>query len=503
MLAWMAYSVLFAALVHAAAAALDRLAEGTRIARRLVWASALAISAVTPLVFATRLAPAAAEIAISPTANGNRRDLAVAAATRTMARVGEREFPFDMAARYLWAALSLGCVAFLARAAINIARRSRRWPTVDVGHTRVLVAPDVGPAVIGVFRPRVVVPQWTLSLDETSRDLMLRHEMEHVRARDPLLLLGATSIVVLIPWNPMSWLLLSRLRLAIEIDCDRRVLERVDRVSEYGRLLLMVSAHRTMRLPLAASLGTRRSLLERRIKAMTPSPPRYPRLVTAACIAIALVAGTAAARAPRPAPLRPIPRTTALPTSVSARPATRPQTPQRVVTGNTTSAPNVVVRAQTYVDSLTIAQVRAMIAQHQSPALSGDAGSTRVTLVVDANGRYVTSFAEGGEVTVETWGGRGARGGDVVHLQRERVDHGTVTRSRIDKRENEIAPRVSSEFNAGPAGLREIALDMPGFNQPALGTLIDLSTVRSVRLRTYAPGQLGSGLLYVYVVVVR
>src|SRR5438045_3381046 len=76
-----------------------------------------------------------------------------------------------------------------------------RWRALDLDGASFLVTPNLGPAVIGLVRPRVIVPEWALSLDEKARALMLRHEIEHIRARDPLLLFVAAAAIALFPWN--------------------------------------------------------------------------------------------------------------------------------------------------------------------------------------------------------------------------------------------------------------------------------------------------------------
>lgn len=53
------------------------------------------------------------------------------------------------------------------------------------------------------------------------------------------------------PWNPALWWIVRRLRLAIETDCDRRVLHAGTDVHAYGVLLLNAAA-RYARAPLLA-----------------------------------------------------------------------------------------------------------------------------------------------------------------------------------------------------------------------------------------------------------
>ena len=94
-----------------------------------------------------------------------------------------------------------------------------------------------------------------------------------------------------------------RLRLAIEIDCDARVIRAGVAPRDYGILLLSVGERFATSLPLAASLTEPHLSLEARIDAL--SAPRAPRPLLASIpfLAIAVVALTAATRAPRPRPL--------------------------------------------------------------------------------------------------------------------------------------------------------------------------------------------------------
>src|SRR6185437_16360485 len=100
------------------------------------------------------------------------------------------------------------------------------------------VAPDTGPAVAGWLRPRIVLPAWALHASRGDLELIVLHESEHIRARDPRLLFYAAAMVVLLPWNVVLWWLVHLLRLAIELDCDARVLRHAPDVAAYGALLI-------------------------------------------------------------------------------------------------------------------------------------------------------------------------------------------------------------------------------------------------------------------------
>ncbi len=103
---------------------------------------------------------------------------------------------------------------------------------------------------------------------------MLLHEEEHTRVRDTALLAAAWGLATLTPWNPAAWWMGWRLRTAVEIDCDRRVLRRDPDLARYGESLLAVAGRRPRRLLGLAAFSESISALERRIMTMTTKPGR-------------------------------------------------------------------------------------------------------------------------------------------------------------------------------------------------------------------------------------
>jgi hypothetical protein len=108
--------------------------------------------------------------------------------------------------------------------------------------------------------------------------------------------------VVAAPWNPALWWQLRRLRLAIEVDCDRRVLNHGVSLDRYGALLLEVGRRISIRPLVAVGLFETRSFLERRVRAMTASASRRALRSIAALGAVAIVIGLAVAA---PVPVKP------------------------------------------------------------------------------------------------------------------------------------------------------------------------------------------------------
>src|SRR4029450_12968452 len=136
------------------------------------------------------------------------------------------------------------------------------------GH-EVLLTSDLGPAVAGVRQPMVFVPDWVVALDDSSQRLLLAHEVEPARRRDTAVLMAGAALNALLPWNPVVWWMARRLRVAVELDCDARVLESYPDVRRYADLLLVAAGKpRFTSRFLAAHFGEHASDLERRIDAM-------------------------------------------------------------------------------------------------------------------------------------------------------------------------------------------------------------------------------------------
>jgi hypothetical protein len=153
------------------------------------------------------------------------------------------------------------------------------------------------------------MPRWTLDLDLTLRTMLLRHEREHLEARDPLLLLLALLAAVLVPWNLPLWWARKRMLLAVEVDCDRRVLKAHPDVRRYGQLLLLAAQRVPASawaglaiLTVVAPLQPRTSHLARRIFAMTqPHDSRFTLRSLGTIIGVGVLSGLLAVL---PAPKR-------------------------------------------------------------------------------------------------------------------------------------------------------------------------------------------------------
>lgn len=335
MLEWMLYSILAAAGFSVAALIAERVLLRGRSPVRVVWASAMVVSIVVPLLaLAVAIVSAAspAPAVISPIVSA---DLSDAPATRLYAagatellptpsvfatafsRWREAAAALDGDLTLAWIALSL--VAFLnfAGGAFALARLRSQWRMATVLNVPVLVSAHVGPAVVGIRAPAIVIPEWVLDLGDAQLALLLQHEEEHRLAHDGVLLGVARVLLLLMPWNVALYWQVRRLRVAVELDCDARVLQGAN-ACEYGDLLLRVArAGHGKRLMGATAFAERATQLERRIRVLG----RHRRVsgttaVTLACC-VGVLALSAAWIAPHPAAPRK-PSSTVLPSSPSA-----------------------------------------------------------------------------------------------------------------------------------------------------------------------------------------
>jgi beta-lactamase regulating signal transducer with metallopeptidase domain len=154
-------------------------------------------------------------------------------------------------------------------------RRGKGGPAIVDG-VPVVVTEALGPATVGVWRTHVLLPKWVLGLPDTQRNYVVRHEEEHRRAHDGQLLFVASLLLIVVPWNVALWWQLRRLSLAIEMDCDNRVVRALGNAPAYGNLLLTIAqaANGGPRLQ-PALLGGVGALEQRLTRLLAPTPLRF------------------------------------------------------------------------------------------------------------------------------------------------------------------------------------------------------------------------------------
>jgi TonB family protein len=270
--AWMVFSVVTGCAFTIAAIAADRLASIGSRPRRYVWLAAMVVTTCWPAIMLIRTAMFPARdpsgAGVSPISGAHRLS-----AILVSGPVWDVSPYWGGLILLAWGVISAGLVARLVFAVGYIRRSQTTWRCVEVDGVSVHIASDAGPAVIGLRPMHVVLPEWVLGMNQAHRELILHHEAEHRKARDPYLLLATTLLTAMFPWNLALWFQAARLRTTIEIDCDTRVLHTHPRWREYALLLLMIAQRQADDTrPLATALTEPISNLERRITAMRTTP---------------------------------------------------------------------------------------------------------------------------------------------------------------------------------------------------------------------------------------
>ena len=176
----------------------------------------------------------------------------------------------------------------------RIVRLSRRGSASDrpaiLDGVPVVVTDGAGPATVGLLRSRVLVPRWVLALPGTQRQYVIRHEEEHRKAHDALLLFVASLPLILMPWNVALWWQVRRLCLAVELDCDNRVVGALGDATSYGELLLRVAEAGSYGPRLRPAFLGGMGSLERRLTALlAPAPLRQVQRFLLPAVALALL----------------------------------------------------------------------------------------------------------------------------------------------------------------------------------------------------------------------
>ena len=131
----------------------------------------------------------------------------------------------------------------------------------------------------GVVRPKVILPAGAAEWPEDRARIVLRHELAHVRRGDWFVQMIAQCLRIVYWFNPLVWIVWSRLRLESECACDDAAVAEGSEGHEYATHLLQLARtlNRTDRAWSAAMSMSRPSTIERRFSAMlNPTLDRRP-----------------------------------------------------------------------------------------------------------------------------------------------------------------------------------------------------------------------------------
>jgi TonB family protein len=291
--AWMLDTLLFSAFVGLAALSGDTLLASRRRPRRVGWFAALAVVLAWPLATLTSASLRARALVVAPMPPIR------VVQFLPVGTPGPSHTWLPQLDQILLLAWMSASAVLLVRLAVSVRQTRtlmRSAAVMVVDGTEVLVSDLAGPAVVGLLRPQVILSREVTALDPDLRSLVLRHEEEHRRAGDSWGALVCALGPVALPWNAPLWWIVRRARLAVEIDCDDRVLRSGVSPRRYGKLLLFV-AQRHAHASLVPALVSTHTQLERRIHAMLLDPSIRRRRHAVLGVAGLLMAGIAACSA--------------------------------------------------------------------------------------------------------------------------------------------------------------------------------------------------------------
>lgn len=187
----------------------------------------------------------------------------------------------------LWALGAVVIVAGLVTGIVRLALVTRRCRVIDSGRWHDLASDLAARAGLprpvtllqsrdtsllvtwGVWRPRILLPAGADEWSDERREVVLVHELAHIRRHDWAWQMVAEAVRALHWFNPLAWVACRRLRHESEYACDDAVLEAGVEPTDYASHLLEVARHAIghgawASVPAIAHPST----LERRISAM-------------------------------------------------------------------------------------------------------------------------------------------------------------------------------------------------------------------------------------------
>lgn len=153
---------------------------------------------------------------------------------------------------------------------LELLEKCRQKAGVSKPVTLCAISGEMTPAVTGLWRPKILIPERVLSsFSEEELRFVLLHELIHVRRHDVAVNWLAWLVQTLHWFNPVIWFAVRRLRYDRELACDALVLEHAGEsaAAHYGhtaiKLLGLFSNARS--LPVAVGILDRKRSVVRRI----------------------------------------------------------------------------------------------------------------------------------------------------------------------------------------------------------------------------------------------
>ena len=309
MLVWMLYVIVVSTLLSGAALAAEHAGRLRGGSTRWLWGLCMGASLLVPAIVASVsiqvpsipniVSPAAAQKIVA-LRDATSKSLSPANWMSAEARRLSGRPNVDTVLRRAWKVTSSVLLLGLLAGGILLSLRKRQWERGTIAGVRVYITDNVGPAVVGLIRPRIAVPRWLCDAPAMTQQLVIAHERAHLEAHDVRLLAAGVLLLVGMPWNLPMWWQLRRLRYAIEVDCDARILRSGRDPTAYGETLISVGERQSGFIGAAAGMSESKSFLEERIELMVRKPVRWWRVSTAtlAGLSLALIAAAAQVEPP-------------------------------------------------------------------------------------------------------------------------------------------------------------------------------------------------------------
>jgi beta-lactamase class D/beta-lactamase regulating signal transducer with metallopeptidase domain len=113
----------------------------------------------------------------------------------------------------------------------------------------------ISPMLFGIFRPRLLLPLHLRSFDSLQQQLIVEHELTHLRRRDLHWMSAGLVLETLLWFNPVMRVLRTQLSWAQELGCDRDVLASRPRVQRKAYASALVGQLKMQHGPLKAALA--------------------------------------------------------------------------------------------------------------------------------------------------------------------------------------------------------------------------------------------------------
>lgn len=144
-----------------------------------------------------------------------------------------------------------------------------------------------GPVLSGIFNPTLLIPEdFCTRFSQRQQDLIIAHELVHLRRQDNVFNLFALIFVAVFWFNPLAWMAYRAFRRSQELACDETVLDQApkqDQIS-YSKALVQCAEHSLHSFSIYSPYGEKHTMLKR-IKNIQ-HPAKVKPALLGLCIAI-------------------------------------------------------------------------------------------------------------------------------------------------------------------------------------------------------------------------